>query len=109
MPASLTAALQRAASEPICSENTFGERGRGSKPMRDSTDCEAYDFRPSWMAALSLLTMSAGVHGASLEKERIELEQFNMVFQAAIAGVGGAIVATFLARQNFASRALARL
>jgi LysR family glycine cleavage system transcriptional activator len=77
--------------------------------MRDSTDCEAYDFRSSWMAALSLLTMSAGVHGASLEKERIELEQFNMVFQAAIAGVGGAIVPTFLARQDFASRALARL
>jgi DNA-binding transcriptional LysR family regulator len=77
--------------------------------MRDSTDCEARDFRPSWMAALSLLTMSAGVHGASLYHPRIELEQFNMVAQAAIAGLGVAIVPAFLARQDFASGALVPL
>jgi hypothetical protein len=49
MPASLTAALQRAASEPIQSESSCGERGRGSEPMHDRTDCEACDFKPSRM------------------------------------------------------------
>jgi|SoiMethySBSTD1v2_1073268.scaffolds.fasta_scaffold33405_2 LysR family transcriptional regulator, glycine cleavage system transcriptional activator len=50
-------------------------------------------------------------HGASLDKDhpQIELEQFNMVFQAAIAGLGVAIVPTFLARQDFASGALVPL
>jgi DNA-binding transcriptional LysR family regulator len=55
--------------------------------------------------------MSAGVHGASLDKDhpRIELEQFNMVFRAAIAGLGVAIVPAFLARQDFTSGALVPL
>ena len=52
-----------------------------------------------------------GAHGVDLDAAhpRIELEQFTMVFQAAIAGLGVAIVPTFLARQDFASGALVPL
>ena len=52
-----------------------------------------------------------GAHGHALHGDhpRIELEQFTMVFQAAIAGLGVAIVPAFLARQDIASGALVPL
>jgi LysR family glycine cleavage system transcriptional activator len=54
-----------------------------------------------WFAAHNLALSS--------EQPRIELEQFTLVFQAAIAGLGVAIVPTFLAKQDFASGALVPL
>src|SRR5882762_9205068 len=73
MPARLTAALHRARLGADGVRNSCGERGRGSEPMRARTDCEVCDFRPSCMAALSLLTMSVGVPvGANTPVQKIE-------------------------------------
>ena len=104
-PGAILHLLRRDEIVPVASPKLLSRTPiRAISDLRNATLIVHRSRRPAWSEWL-------GAHavGLDVDQPRIELEQFNMVFQAAIAGLGVAMVPTLLARQDLASGALVAL
>jgi LysR family glycine cleavage system transcriptional activator len=104
-PGAIVHLLRRDEIVPVASPKLLSRTPiRAISDLRNATLIVHRSRRPAWSEWLD-----AHAVGLDVDQPRIELEQFNMVFQAAIAGLGVAMVPTLLARQDLASGALVAL